>query len=228
MAVPAAKLAIGILASGTGSNFDAIADAVQSGRIPADIVLVLCNRPNAAVMAKAEARGLRTCLLDHRPYPSRADFDSAVADRLEAAGVHTVVMAGFDRIVTSSLLARFPGRVVNIHPALLPSFRGAHAQADAAAYGVTITGATVHFVDEHVDHGPIILQGAVPVVPGEDAETIRRRILAVEHRIYPEAIRLIAEGRVTVQDRYVCIEGRAPVGDECLISPPLPDGPHRA
>lgn len=218
-----ALLSIGILASGSGTNFDSIAAAVADGRVPARISLLLCNRPGAAVLGKAEARGLPTRLVDHRQFPSRAAFDEAVADALQEAGVELVVMAGFDRIVTATLLRRFPGRVVNIHPALLPSFRGAHAQADAAEYGVTITGATVHFVDEDVDHGPILLQGAVPVAPGEDTDTIRRRILAVEHRIYPEALRLIAEGRVEVEGRFVRIRGRRPIGDECLISPPIGD-----
>jgi phosphoribosylglycinamide formyltransferase-1 len=216
-----APLSIAILASGSGTNFDSIAAAVAEGRIPARICVLLCNRPGAPVLAKAQALGVATRLLDHRTFAGRAPFDEAVADALEGAGAELVAMAGFDRIVTGTLLRRFPGRVVNIHPALLPSFRGAHAQADAAAYGVTLTGATVHFVDEDVDHGPILLQGAVPVSPGEDAETIRRRILAVEHRLYPEALRLIAEGRVEVEGRYVRIRGRAPIGEECLISPPL-------
>jgi len=216
-------LSIGILASGSGTNFDSIAAAVMSGRIPARIAMLLCNRPGAAVLAKAEALGVPTRLLDHRAFGSRAEFDAAVADALVVAGTELVVMAGFDRIVTGTLLRRFPGKVVNIHPALLPSFRGAHAQAEAADYGVTITGATVHFVDEDVDHGPILLQGAVPVSPGEDTETIRRRILAVEHRIYPEALRLIAEGRVEVDGRFVRVRGRRAIGDECLISPTLDD-----
>lgn len=216
-----APLSIGILASGSGTNFDSIAAAVASGRIDARIAVLVCNRPAAAVLGKAEARSIPTRVLDHRTFSSREDFDAAVADALEAAGCELVVMAGFDRIVTSALLRRFPGRVVNIHPALLPSFRGSHGQAQAADYGVTIAGATVHFVDEDVDHGPILIQGAVPVVPGEDEETVRKRILAVEHRIYPEAIRLIAEGRVEVRGRFVRVRGRRPAGDECLISPPV-------
>jgi len=218
-----APLSIGILASGSGTNFDSIAAAVSAGRIAADIVLLVCNRATAPVMAKARARGIATLLLDHRSYSSRREFDAAVADALAAAGAELVVMAGFDRIVTGALLARFPQRVVNIHPALLPSFRGTDAQAQAADYGVTIAGATVHFVDEDVDHGPIILQGAVPVAPGEDAATVRRRILAVEHRIYPEALRWIAEGRVQVEGRMVHVRGRISIGDECLISPPIDD-----
>ncbi len=214
-------LAIGILASGSGTNFDSIVAAVADGRLSARIALLVCNRHDAPVLAKAEAHGIPSCLIDHKSFADRPAFDSAVADRLEAAGVELVVLAGFDRIVTSALLSRFPLRVVNIHPALLPSFRGTSAQAQASEYGVTIAGATVHFVDEHVDHGPILVQAAVPVAPGEDAETVRRRILAVEHRIYPHALQLIAEGRVEVEDRIVRVKGRAPIGDECLMSPPL-------
>lgn len=214
-------LSIGILASGSGTNFDSIAAAIDAGRIPARIAILVCNRENATVLAKAKRLGIPTRLVEHTSFAARRDFDSAVADVLENAGVELVVMAGFDRIVTGALLSRFAGRVLNIHPALLPAFRGSHAQSQATAYGVTITGATVHFVDEDVDHGPILIQAAVPVAAGEDAETIRCRILAVEHRIYPEAIRLIAEGRVRVQGRFVHVSGRAAVEAECLISPPI-------
>ena len=218
-----ALLSIGILASGTGTNFDSIAAAVTSGRLPARIAVLVCNRPGAAVLAKADALGIPTRLVEHRTFKSRDAFDGAVADALEACGTELVVMAGFDRIVTGVLLRRFPQRVVNIHPALLPAFRGAHAQAQAADYGVTLAGASVHFVDEDVDHGPIILQGAVPVAPGEDAGTVRKRILAVEHQIYPQALRLIADGRVKVDGRLVRVTGRRPIAGECLISPPIDD-----
>jgi phosphoribosylglycinamide formyltransferase-1 len=214
-------LSIGVLASGSGTNFDAIAEAVAKGVIPARIAVVVCNRPTALVVEKARARGIAVAIVEHRRYASREDFDRAVADELERHATGLVVLAGFDRIVTPVLLQRFPQRVVNIHPALLPAFRGSHAQRQAAEHGVTIAGATVHFVDEDVDHGPILLQGAVPVAPGEDEETIRRRILAVEHRIYPQALRLIAEGRVTVEGRFVRIRGRREIADECLISPPI-------
>jgi phosphoribosylglycinamide formyltransferase-1 len=217
------SLAIGILASGSGTNFDSIAAAVAGGRIDARIVLLVCNRAQAAVVGKAEARGIPTLVVDHKRFANREAFDAAVADALEKAGVELVVMAGFDRIVTGALLSRFPHRVVNIHPALLPAFRGADAQTQTADYGVTIAGATVHFVDEDVDHGPILIQGAVPVSPGEDRETIRLRILAVEHRIYPEALRLIADGRVQLEGRMVRIEGRPEIEAECLISPPIDD-----
>jgi phosphoribosylglycinamide formyltransferase 1 len=215
------SLSIGILASGSGTNFDSIAAAVETGRVNASIALLVCNRANAAVVGKAKARGIPTLVMNHKAYATREAFDTAVADALHDAGVELVVMAGFDRIVTGALLSRFPDRVVNIHPALLPAFRGGDAQSQTAAYGVTIAGATVHFVDDHVDHGPILVQGAVPVAPGEDRETIRLRILAVEHRIYPAALRLIAEGRVKVEGRMVRIDGLPEIGAECLISPPL-------
>jgi phosphoribosylglycinamide formyltransferase-1 len=214
-------LPIGILASGTGTNFDAIARAIDEGRLDARVSMLVCNRPEAPVLAKATARGIESRLIEHGSFKSREAFDTAVADALQAAHAELVVMAGFDRIVTRALLSRFPARVLNIHPALLPAFRGSDAQAQAAEYGVTIAGATVHIVDEDVDHGPILVQAAVPIVPGEDTEAVRRRILAQEHRIYPFAIQLFAEGRVRVDGRRVQISGRGVPDEECLISPPL-------
>jgi phosphoribosylglycinamide formyltransferase 1 len=215
-------LAIGILASGTGTNFDAIAEAIAERRLDAEIRLLVCNRPRARVLAKAQARGIATRVIEHEAFPGREAFDAAVADALESCGVELVAMAGFDRVVSRALLSRFPARVLNIHPALLPAFRGSDAQAQAARYGVTIAGATVHIVDEDVDHGPIVIQAAVPVTAGEDAEAIRRRILAQEHRIYPYAIQLFAEKRVRVEDRCVHIDGCGVPAEESLISPPLP------
>jgi phosphoribosylglycinamide formyltransferase-1 len=214
-------LPIGVLASGTGTNFDAIAGAIQDGRLDACIVVLVYNRHDAPVARKAAARSIPSRLIDHRAFPSRATFDGAVADALQEAGAELVVMAGFDRIVTDTLLSRFPGRVLNIHPALLPAFRGADAQRQAAEYGVAIAGATVHVVDADVDHGPIVVQAAVPVAPGENVEIIRRRILAQEHEIYPLAIQLFAEGRVRVVGRRVEIDGCAEPGAERLISPAL-------
>jgi len=213
---------LGVLASGSGTNFESIADAIDRGEIPARIGLVLCNRAGAGVLAKAARRGLPTRLLDHREYGSRQDFDGAVADALEEAGVNVVAMAGFDRIVTGMLLARFPGRVLNIHPALLPAFPGTDAQAQALHYGVRVAGATVHFVDEAVDHGPIIVQGAVAITPGEDLATVRRRILEVEHRIYPYALRLLLQGRLRIEGRSVHVLDVAAATATALVSPPLP------
>ncbi|RMF20231.1 MAG: phosphoribosylglycinamide formyltransferase [Deltaproteobacteria bacterium] len=215
------RLPIGILASGTGSNFVAISDAIEARRLDAEIRVLVCNRPGAPVIEKARTRGIRVELVDHRKFDSRAAFDRHVAALLREAGVRLVVLAGFDRLVTGELLSAFPERVINIHPALLPAFRGVDAQRQAAEHGVAITGATVHIVDEEVDHGPIIIQAAVPVVPGEGAEEVRRRILAQEHRIFPYAIQLFAEDRVRVEGRFVRISGRPTPGDEALVSPPI-------
>ena len=216
------KLALGVLASGTGSNFEAIADAIDGGRLAADIRLVVCNRPDAAVLDKASARGIETAVIEHSGFADREAFDHEMAGRLAGAGVELVAMTGFDRIVTAVLITAFRDRLVNIHPALLPAFRGEDAQGQAAAHGVRLAGATVHIVDEELDHGPIVVQAAVPALPGEDAELLRRRILAQEHRIYPWALQLFAEGRVEVAGRKVTIAGAPEPGTEALVSPALP------
>ena len=216
------RLQLGVVAAGSGSNFEAIADAIDDGRLAAHIAVLVCNRPDAAVLDKARARGIETCVIDHREFERRERFDAELAERLSAAGVELVALAGFDRIVTGELLARFPDRVLNIHPALLPAFPGTDGQAQAARYGVKLAGATVHLVDEAVDHGPIVVQAAVPVSDRDDEETLRRRILVREHQIYPWAIRLFAEGRVEVRDRTVVIDGATLDDTAVLISPPLP------
>ena len=200
-------LALGVLASGTGSNFEAIAKACEAGTLRAEIRVVVCNRADALVLAKAAAHGIPTVVLSHRDYPQREAFDEAIAAVLDRHDVELVVMAGFDRVVTGALLVKFPQRVINIHPSLLPAFKGLDAQRQAFEYGARIAGATVHLVDEHVDHGPIIAQVAVPVLPGDDAETLRRRILAHEHVIFPYAIQLFADERVRVDGRRVEILG---------------------
>jgi phosphoribosylglycinamide formyltransferase-1 len=213
-------LRLGILASGTGTNFEAIADAVAAGRVDATICVVVCNREGAAVVDKARARRIETVVIPHREHPDRHAFEAAVVAALSTRGVELVVMAGFDRLVTTTLLASFPQRVINIHPALLPAFKGMDAQRQALEYGARIAGATVHIVDECMDHGPIIVQAAVPIYGDDDAETVRRRILAQEHAIYPFAIQLFAEGRVEVDGRRVRIRGEAaPSPDEHMISP---------
>lgn len=213
-------LRLGILASGTGTNFEAIADAVAAGRVDATIGVVVCNRDGAAVIDKARSRGIETVVVPHRAHADRHAFESAVVAALTAHAVELVVMAGFDRLVTTTLLGSFPQRVINIHPALLPAFKGLDAQSQALEYGARIAGATVHLVDERMDHGPIIVQAAVPISGDDDAETVRRRILAQEHVIYPFAIQLFAEGRIEVEGRRVRIRGEAaPSPDAHLISP---------
>ena len=218
------KLALGVLASGTGSNFDAIANACERGELAAQVRVVVCNRPGAPVLDKAAAHGIKTVVLPHAQYPDRDTFDRTVADTLVQHGVELVVMAGFDRVVTGALLSRFPQRVVNIHPSLLPAFKGMNAQRQAVEYGARIAGATVHLVDNDVDHGPILVQAAVPVLPGDDAETVRLRILVQEHRIYPQAIQLFADGRVQVEGRRVRITGLVAMPEVAsLVSPTVGD-----
>lgn len=213
-------LRLGILASGTGTNFEAIADAVAAGRGDATIGVVVCNREGAAVIEKARSRGIETVVVPHRDHADRHAFESAVVAALTAHAVELVVMAGFDRLVTTTLLGSFPQRVINIHPALLPAFKGLDAQSQALEYGARIAGATVHVVDERMDHGPIIVQAAVPISGDDDAETVRQRILAQEHVIYPFAIQLFAEGRIEIEGRRVRIRGEAaPSPDAYLISP---------
>jgi phosphoribosylglycinamide formyltransferase-1 len=202
-------LTLGVLVSGSGTNLQAILDRIADGTLPARVGVVIANRPGALGLERATAAGVPTRLLDHRGVP-REQYDAGLVEALRAAAVDLVVLAGFDRLVTRVLLEAFPRRVVNIHPALLPAFKGLHAQRQAVDYGVRIAGATVHFVDESVDHGPIILQGAVAVDPDDDADTLAARILEVEHRIYPEAIRLFAADRLEIDGRRVRIRGAVP------------------
>lgn len=196
---------IGILISGRGSNMLSIADAIDRGEINGRIVLVLSNKKDAPGLEKARERGIETAFLSHRAYASREDFDAAVVAELRARGVDLVCLAGFMRLLSPVLIGAFPHRIVNIHPSLLPAFPGLDAQHQAAAYGVKISGATVHFVDEHLDHGPIIIQRAVAVEDGESGDSLAARILTVEHQIYPEAVKLFCADRLEIAGRHVII-----------------------
>ncbi len=199
-----AAVGVGVLCSGAGSNLGALLAAEQRGELgPATVRLVIVNRAGAGASARAEAAGVPVQVLLHEGYASREAYDDAVVAALRDAGVGIVALAGFMRIVTSRLLDAFPGRVLNIHPSLLPAFPGLHAQRQALAYGVKVTGCTVHLVDEKMDHGPIVLQAAVPVLDGDDEVALTARILAEEHRAYPRALRLLAEGRLEVAGRRV-------------------------
>lgn len=201
---------LGVLVSGRGSNLGAILDAIAGGRLTCVPALVVSNRADARGLDLARAGGVATAVIEHRRYADREAFDAAVVSALEDAGVELVALAGFDRLVTRVLLRAFPDRVYNIHPALLPAFKGLHAQRQALDYGARVTGATVHLVDEHMDHGPIVLQGAVPVAPDDTEATLAARILAVEHAIYPAALQLCAMGRVHVVGRRVVVDGPLP------------------
>lgn len=199
------KVNIGVLVSGSGSNLQAIIDGCEAGKVPASVACVVSNRADAFGLERARKHGIPAIHLDHRRFSGREEYDAAVVEILREHNVNLVVLAGFMRIVTPVLLAAFPEAVMNIHPALLPAFPGLHAQHQALAYGVKVSGCTVHFVDAGTDTGPIILQGVVPVIEGDSEESLSTRIQVEEHRIYPEAIRLFAEGRLRIDGRRVIV-----------------------
>jgi len=198
-------LKIGVLASGRGSNFQAIIDEIEAGKIPAKIEILIVDNPNAYAIERAKKHGISYLYINPREFPSKEAFYEKIRDELIARGVELIILAGFMRIVKKPLVDAFQNRIMNIHPALLPSFPGLHGQKQAVDYGVRISGCTVHFVDEGVDTGPIIIQAAVPVHPEDTEETLSERILRLEHKIFPEAIRLFAEGRLKVEGRKVKI-----------------------
>ncbi|WMW65099.1 phosphoribosylglycinamide formyltransferase [Nitratidesulfovibrio liaohensis] len=214
-------LQLAVLASGNGSNLQAILDRIASGALDAKVCLVLCNKPEARALTRARAAGVAHLALSPADYPDREAFDAAMVAAIRAHGADAVALAGYMRLLTPGFLAAFAGRVVNIHPALLPSFPGLCGAADAQAYGVTLAGCTVHFVDEQMDHGSVIVQAAVPVHPGEPLDDLKARIHAMEHRIYPQSLQWLAEGRLRVEGRVVRV---LPRGDGTTV-PGVPDGP---
>ncbi|HRZ14689.1 MAG TPA: phosphoribosylglycinamide formyltransferase [Candidatus Omnitrophota bacterium] len=195
------KKNIAIFASGNGSNFVALVKAVKQRRLDCRISLLVCDNPHAPVLEKARKAGIETLLVERPAFASRRAFEEAVIRYLKAADIKLIVLAGFMRVLSPLLVNAFRGKIINIHPALLPAFKGAHAIADAFHYGVKITGVTVHVVDEEVDHGPIILQEAVPIKPADTLASLEKRIHQVEHRLYPRAVRLCLEGKVKVAGR---------------------------
>jgi phosphoribosylglycinamide formyltransferase-1 len=199
---------VAVLASGNGTNLQALIDAGARGDLgPARIALVGSNKPGCPALARAEQAGVPTFALDHRTYPSRAAFDKAVQARLTEAGVELVVLAGFMRILTAEFVQAFAGRMINIHPALLPAFPGLHPHRQALDHGVKVSGVTIHFVEEGTDSGPIIAQSVVPVLDDDDEQSLSRRIFAEEHRLLPAVVRAIAEGRVRLEGRRVRVTG---------------------
>jgi phosphoribosylglycinamide formyltransferase-1 len=191
----------GVLISGRGSNLGALIDAVQERRLSARIAIVISNRPAAAGLDRARAAGIETLIMEHRAYPSRDDYDAAIADTLRARLVSVVCLAGFMRLIGAPLLDAFPHAILNIHPSLLPAFPGVDAQRQALEHGVKVSGATVHLVTRELDGGPIVLQSVVPVRDDDTVDTLSARILIEEHRIYPEAVRLILAGGWRVEGR---------------------------
>jgi phosphoribosylglycinamide formyltransferase 1 len=218
----AKPLRLGVLISGSGTNLQAIMDAVAAREINAEIPVVISNRADAYGLERAQKGGVRTVIIDHRQFPSREAFDRRLVDQLRAAEVELVVLAGFMRLLSTVMLRAFPNRIMNIHPALLPSFPGLHVQKAAVDYGVRLAGCTVFFVTEGLDDGPVIIQAAVPVYPEDTEETLAARILTQEHRIYPRAIGLFEQGRLEVSGRRVLVKGlKAPTAAPALINPPL-------
>jgi phosphoribosylglycinamide formyltransferase 1 len=201
MNVPPAKK-LGILLSGRGSNFEAIADAIKSGKLRAEIAIVISNRADAPGLESARRRGLNAQLIPSKGR-TRDEHDAEVVSALYSAEVDLVCLAGYMRLLSPEFVRSFPNRIVNIHPSLLPAFPGMDAQKQALEYGVKVTGCTVHFVDEHLDHGPIILQKTVPVLDGDDVHSLSARILEHEHGAYSEAIGWVLSGDVEIQERKV-------------------------
>ena len=193
---------LGVLLSGRGSNFEAIASSIEAGRLEASIAVVISNRGEAAGLETARGRGLKAVHIPSKGVDREA-YDALLVQELQANNVDLVCLAGYMRLLSASFVRAFPMRILNIHPSLLPAFPGLDAQHQAFDYGVKVSGCTVHFVDEHLDHGPIILQAAVPVLPGDDAGALSARILAEEHRIYSEAISLVLSGKYVLDGRKV-------------------------
>lgn len=200
-----------VLASGSGTNFEALAEAHRQGMLaPAELVVVICNVPGAGVLDRARAAGVETLVIPHRDFASREAFEKAMVSALRERGTALVVLAGFMRVLTPAFLQAFPQRVINLHPALLPSFPGADGVGDALAHGVKVTGVTVHFVDAGVDTGPIILQEALAIAEGETREQLATRLRAIEHRLLPRAVQLVAAGRTRVEGRRVIVSEEMP------------------
>ena len=213
------KKRVAILISGRGSNMVALIAAAKAQDYPAEIALVLSNRPDAAGLARATAEGIATAVVDHTAFgKDREGFERALQTALEERAIDLVCLAGFMRLLTPWFVRRWEGRLINIHPALLPAFKGLDTHARALAAGVKIHGATVHFVIPEMDSGPVIAQGALAVRDDDTPDTLAARVLALEHRIYPAALRLVAEERVRVVDGRCVIDG-APVSDHVLLVP---------
>jgi phosphoribosylglycinamide formyltransferase-1 len=209
-----------ILISGRGSNMRSLAEAARAPDYPAEIVLVASNRPDAPGVAWAVEQGLATAVIDHKAYATRAEFERILQSALETQNVELVALAGFMRLMTPDFVERWHDRMINIHPSLLPSFKGLHTQEQAIAAGVRIAGCTVHFVRAEMDTGPIIAQAAVPVHASDTAETLAARILKVEHRVYPAALRLVAAGLARCEGEKVFISSNVSE-TEALFSPAI-------
>ena len=197
------ELKLGVLASGGGTNFQAIVDRIERKELAAQVAILVTNNPQAFALQRAMKHGIPTKVIDHHGFADREAFERALIDELDARQVGLVCLAGFMRLLSASFIREFPNRILNIHPSLLPAFPGLDAQHQALAHGVKITGCTVHFVDEDLDAGPILIQAAVPVLNDDTVEALSARILREEHRIYSEAIRLALAGAYRVEGRRI-------------------------
>lgn len=213
-------LKIGVLASGRGSNFQAIIDSIENKNLKASIEILITDNPSAFAVERAKRHNIKYIFINPKEFATKDEFFKKIADELKSCGVELVILAGFMRIVRKPLTDAFPNRIMNIHPALLPAFTGLHGQKQALDYGVKISGCTVHFVDEGMDTGPVIIQAAVTVMPDDTEDTLSERILSFEHRIYPEAVRLFSEGRLEIKGRKVSIKNH-PVISSNIVNPPI-------
>ena len=215
-------LRVAVLASGRGSNLQAVIDAIEAGRVQAQIVVVISNKKNAVALERARKHELKDLFVDPKPFAGRPDsreaYDQSLLEILQQHEVELVLLAGYMKIVTAVLVNAYANRMMNIHPSLLPSFPGLDVQKKAIDWGCKLAGCTVHFVTEGVDEGPIIIQAAVPILDGDTPDTLAARILVQEHKIYPRAVQLFAEGRLRVEGRRVFIDDAKPDG-EAIISP---------
>jgi len=209
-----------ILISGRGSNMESLLAAVAAGTLPVRVAAVLSNRPDAAGLQSAAAQGVPTRVVDHKQFADRVAFDAAMSEAIDAFAPDLVVLAGFMRILSEGFVRRYEGRLMNIHPSLLPAFPGLHTHRKALDEGVRVHGCTVHFVTPALDHGPVVVQAAVPVLDDDDEAALAARVLAQEHRVYPQAVRWFAEGRLRLVGQRVLLD--APQDAAALIAPRVP------
>lgn len=221
-------LRIATLVSGRGSNLKAIVEHIQAGRINAEIALVLSNVPDAPALDFARGKGIPVWAESHKKYPARKEFDAAMMAAMDEARASAVVLAGYMRLLSGEFIRAYEGRILNIHPSLLPAFPGVSGGEDAVGYGVKIAGCTVHFVEEAMDAGPVVIQAATFVGQHDTGATLMERVHTLEHRIYPQAVAWLAEGRLSLQGRTVALAPGsahcAPAPERALVHPPLEEG----
>ena len=214
-----ARLKVGVLVSGNGSNLQTLIDLCATPGFPAEIALVVSNKPGAGSLDRAARAGIPAQVIPHQDFPDRLAFDQAIDASLRAAGVEFICLAGFLRVLSETFVEQWHDKIINIHPSLLPNFKGLHTHAQALAAGVRFHGCTVHIVRPLLDDGPILVQAAVPVLPEDDEQSLAARVLKAEHQAYPLALRLIAEGRVRIKGNRALIDGAAPDPATMLMNP---------